>query len=137
MSSSILLAAILLAAAAAMPAGADGGSHTVLLGSAVASKRSPRQARTLMSVRSFSPRRPTATAPRLGGSGFAALSASTDVIVEDLSSFEARQLLSLESRLEAGPGEIDGFAGAHASFFGDEPYVLANARIGYRFDGDA
>ncbi len=134
MSRSTAVAAIVLAAAAAIAA-AEGASHTVLLGvsggpAAVSEAGDdPDVTSVIVGSAAYGYRAP------LNGAGFAALSAGADAVVEDASTFEARGFLSLESRLDAGPGEVDALAAARGSLLGDEPYVFASARAGYRLDG--
>jgi hypothetical protein len=128
------LAAIVLAAAAGIAA-ADGPSQTVLLragGGLEAVSEAGEDAEVaslLLGSAAWGFRSP------VGDSGFAALSAGADAILEDLSSFETRGFVTLESRLEAGAGELDGLLGLRGSFFAEDPYGTASGRFGYRFDG--
>lgn len=128
-----LAAAALLTAAAAVGT-ADEVSRTALLGLAagpawIAEAGGDSQAAWRIVASGAYGCRTTA-----GESGFAALSASALALIEGVSSFEARPLLSLESRLPAGPGALDGFLGARAALFGEEPYAFASSRLGWRFE---
>ncbi len=134
MSRAPVLIAIALLVAAAAAGFADEALHTVLLGLSTGpawvseAGEDAEAAWRILASGAYGCR------TTVGSSGFAALSASALAVIEDASSFEARPSLSVESRLPAGPGEIDGLLGARAALFADEPYLFANGRLGYRLD---
>ncbi len=130
------LAAVALLAIIAVPAAPEPALQTLLLGLSAGPAWSsdagadPELVSRMLASAAWGYRSP------LGESGFVAITSSAEAQIDDADSLVARPAAGLEARVGAGPGSFDGRTSVRASLFGDDPYVLADGRFGYRLEPD-
>ncbi len=131
----VLATAVLIAALAA-PADAEDALQTVLLGLSAGPAWSSEAGADPEVVSRVLASAAWGYRSALGESGFVSVASGAAAQIDDAQSLEVRPSLEVETRTSAGPGSLEGFAGARASLLGDDPYVLADGRLGWRFEGD-